>query len=377
MSHHIKPNLYIIYSQFYSKEGDNILIGGIQNYILGLVDVFHKNFNIKIIQSASNNFTITKKKYKVYGFKLKKGKLAKQLYYKISGNLNNTDYLIWASDRISYKSKHQNTISIQHGITFDFIDYKNIKFAKILQKSLLFSIMYRQLQYISAVRYFLNSTNVVCVDYNFLNWVRTILPRRLTQKTTVITNYSKIPKDTDNNNKILKILFARRFVEYRGVYIIVEIVKSISKKYNNIQFGIYGEGPLEEYIRSQLASFDNVVISSFGPEKNIIIPLDYQIAIIPTIGSEGTSLSLIESMACGCVPIASNVGGMTNILLDNYNGFLVNPDSNEFERKIEFLIANPNEVDRMSKNAKNTIKHSFSFSKWRTEWEQVFEKIRE
>lgn len=374
MSKLVKSNLYIIYSKFYSEEGGHIVIGGIQNYILGLVDVFHEKFNIKIIQSASINFEIKEKKYIVYGFKLNRGKVAKQLYHKIYNNLNKTDFLIWASDRISYKSKHKNTIAIQHGITFDFIDYQNIKFGVLLEKNLILSILYRQFQYISAIRYFLNSKNVVCVDFNFLNWVRTILPRKLTSRATVITNYSKIPKKINNykNNKNINILFARRFVEYRGVYLMVETVKSISKKYNNIQFGIYGEGPLEGYIKNELASFENVVISRFTSEKNIEIPLDYQIAIVPTIASEGTSLSLLEAMACGCVTIASNVGGMTNIILNAYNGFLVKPDSKDFERKIEFLIKNPDEIRRISDNAINTIKHSFSYFKWKNEWEQVF-----
>lgn len=372
MSQIPKPNLYIIYSLFYTKNGEDIIIGGIQNYILGLIEVFHQDFNIKIIQKSSKNFKIESDKYNVYGFKLKGNKVGKELHDNIRFELKENDYLVWASDRISCKTKHKKTISIQHGITFDFIDYQNIKIGKILKKSLLLSIVYRQFQYFNAIRFFLNSSKVVCVDYNFLNWVRTILPRKLTQRAFVITNYSKIPDLKLTKSNDIKILFARRFVDYRGVYLMVELVKQISKKYDNVSFGIYGEGPLEKYIQQELGGYDNVLISKFSTKDSTKIPLEYNISIIPTIASEGTSLSLIESMACGCVPIASNVGGMTNVVLDSYNGFLVNPDSTEFINKLEYLILNPQELNRMSINSRETIIHSFSFKKWKNEWLEVF-----
>ncbi|WP_420491566.1 glycosyltransferase [Neobacillus drentensis] len=53
------------------------------------------------------------------------------------------------------------------------------------------------------------------------------------------------------------------------------------------------------------------------------------------LGSEGTSLSLLEAMAAKCAEIATNVGGMTNIILDNYNGLIINPDESELYLALE------------------------------------------
>ena len=378
MEEHQKPVMYIIYSLFLSEEGDKQVIGGIQKYILGLIKVFNKSYNVIIIQKANRTFVKEFEDYKVLGFNIQsKRKPGKELFIKIKAKLKSSDYIIWASDRISVKTKHKNTISIQHGITFDFIDYSNIRIGSLLKEFLLLSIFYRILQQFSALKYFSRTTKVVCVDYNYLNWIRVVLPRKITDKAVVIPNFSELPKLSliTPPAETIKILFARRFVDYRGVYILCEVIESILKKYDNIEFGVYGEGPLENYLIEKVGNYDNVTISSYNAENSLEIQLKYNISLIPTFGSEGTSLSLIESMACGCVPIASNVGGMTNVIIDEYNGFLVNPTTKEFCEKIEFLIDNDSEMRKMSKNARATIENGFSFQKWQKKWQEVI-KVR-
>ena len=51
-----KNTIYILYSLFLTENGDKIVIGGIQKYILGLINVFSNNYHIKIVQSSSYNF---------------------------------------------------------------------------------------------------------------------------------------------------------------------------------------------------------------------------------------------------------------------------------------------------------------------------------
>ena len=378
MSKKNKNTIYILYSLFLTENGEKIVIGGIQKYILGLINVFSKNYHIKIIQRSSYNFYKKYDTYQVLGFQVKGNKnLGKQLYKNIENSLNPSDYVIWASDRVSFKISHKKTIAIQHGITFDFIDYANIKFGSLLKKNLIISIFYRFLQYLSAIKYFLRSSTVICVDYNYLNWIRTVLPRRLTNRVSVIPNYSEIPNQPNEvvASKMINIIFARRFFEYRGVYILCEIIENLSKKHDHIKFGIYGDGPLESYMINRLKNYSNVSFSKFSVKDALKIPMSYNISLIPTFGSEGTSLSLLESMACYCVPIVSNVGGLTNVILDGYNGFLVNPTANEFCEKIEFLINNKTELKVMGDNARKTIEVSFSFMKWKSKWEDIIKMI--
>ena len=50
------------------------------------------------------------------------------------------------------------------------------------------------------------------------------------------------------------------------------------------------------------------------------------ISIIPTLHSEGTSFTCLESMASQLPIIASNVGGLGNLIIDGFNGILINPN---------------------------------------------------
>ena len=93
---------------------------------------------------------------------------------------------------------------------------------------------------------------------------------------------------------------------------------------------------------------------------------------VPTVGSEGTSLSLLEAMSAQCAVIASNVGGMTNIILDNYNGLLVNAgDSDDLYKAIKKLLDYPEDRERLSAKAYETVKQAFSYEKWAEKWKEV------
>lgn len=69
--------------------------------------------------------------------------------------------------------------------------------------------------------------------------------------------------------------------------------------------------------------------------------------------SDGTSLSLLEAMACGAVPVVSNIMSNRSWVLDGVNGFLFN-DSDQFINAIEKILDN-NTKDMMLIN-QNIIK---------------------
>ena len=49
------------------------------------------------------------------------------------------------------------------------------------------------------------------------------------------------------------------------------------------------------------------------------------IVLIPTKAAEGTSLSCLEAMASGRAVIAGCVGGLSDLIVDGYNGLLLRP----------------------------------------------------
>ena len=81
-------------------------------------------------------------------------------------------------------------------------------------------------------------------------------------------------------------------------------------------------------------------------------------------------------MSAQCAVIASNVGGMTNIILDNYNGLMVNAgDAEDLYLAIKRLLDNIDDRRRLSLKAYETVKLAFSYERWVEKWTQVLNSV--
>ena len=154
-----------------------------------------------------------------------------------------------------------------------------------------------------------------------------------------------------------------------------EVIKKIIARYDNVEVCFAGEGPDEDYLKSEFGDVPQVSFMKYNSKQAIEIHTKFDIAIVPTLGSEGTSLSLLEAMAAGCAVIATNVGGMTNIILNNYNGLLISPDAKSLFGAICYLIENNSELERLQKFAFETARKAFSISDWTSKWNEVLTEI--
>ena len=113
----------------------------------------------------------------------------------------------------------------------------------------------------------------------------------------------------------------------------------LKKQGLNLKMVILGDGPHKNNCMK--------LAESLGVEKNIIFEgyvddirpyINSSEYYLQTSSSEGLSISLIESMAVGLIPIATNVGDEQEIIHDNQTGVFVpvgNPQI--IENKIEHL----------------------------------------
>jgi glycosyltransferase involved in cell wall biosynthesis len=75
------------------------------------------------------------------------------------------------------------------------------------------------------------------------------------------------------------------------------------------------------------------------------------VLILPSL-AEGWSLALVEGMACGLAPVASAVGGASEVVREGRDGFLVAPrDVEGLRRALERLVSDRRELDRMRQSA--------------------------
>lgn len=133
--------------------------------------------------------------------------------------------------------------------------------------------------------------------------------------------------------------------------IMINAVVELKRKGYNPNLTIIGKGELfsdidQKIINNKLES--NVFL--LGEQKNVFDHLiSHKFFLLPSF-SEGNPLSLLEAMACGLVPIVTNIGGPKDIVGEK-NGYLVDPhDVNTLVKAMEEVINNPEKNEVLSKN---------------------------
>ena len=132
------------------------------------------------------------------------------------------------------------------------------------------------------------------------------------------------------------VLTVRRLVYKNGIDTLIDAANIAVKKNPNITFLVVGKGPSQNSAQAminQLGIENNFRLVGFVSDDDL--PFYYNAAdffALPSKSGEGLPLVALEAMACGLPVIATNVGGISEILMDEY-GKLVPPNMPELLAK--------------------------------------------
>lgn len=371
-------NIYIIHRTMFDHNGEQTGFGGIENYIIALANICQKqNWNCILVQPSKQAFQVNKDFLTVVSINtgllrgnLKKYALARWVKQKAD---KTNDVVIFATDSYSVSLNGYKAIAIQHGISWD-------KPRKIKSKTLNFiASLTNQIKYFSYIK---KDHTLVCVDHNFVNWYRTWADLSL-NKIHVIYNFydEKISTEqfskkwTTPNTDEINIIIARRFVEYRGITLIAPVIKKLLQEHENLNITFAGSGPLKAYLERMFSNSEKVLIEQYAAKDSFNYHSRHHIAVIPTLGSEGTSLSMIEAMAAGCTVVASNVGGLSNLVINGFNGHILIPSEDEFYNTLNMLIRDKKRCQQTALAGLETISTPCSKKYWGKQWVELIKSI--
>ena len=98
--------------------------------------------------------------------------------------------------------------------------------------------------------------------------------------------------------------------------------------------------------------------------------------LLITSAYENLPTVLLEAMSCGCIPISTDVGGISEVIRDGVNGFLINPqDKDGFINTITYILNLREDArNKLQKNACNSIREKFSNEIIKKQYADIFNK---
>jgi len=165
------------------------------------------------------------------------------------------------------------------------------------------------------------------------------------------------------NSKLL--LFLGEYDLRKGHELIVKVMDDLIKVDNNIYLLICGYGSknkinsIKKIIKNSNAK-KNIFLQSFRTDNlNLISQCD--IVVIPSLRFESFGYVAVEAMSLRKPVIASNIGGLAEVIENNKTGYLVDPKNHKlFVNKILYLFKNPKVSRFMAHNGFKRYKNYFS-----------------
>jgi len=212
---------------------------------------------------------------------------------------------------------------------------------------------------------------VVAVDQRIHEHVKANIDERVSQRiqTTSIMNFTDTDLYMGTNavarvdlrkrynvaNDVFIVVCTRRLVEKNGVIYAVRAMQLIDD--DKIRLFIAGDGPqrksIEDYILQH--GLENRIVLFGSVDEKIALELYHisDVSIVPSVTvnslQEATSISAIEAMSCGVPIIASNIGGLAQLIKHNHTGVLVDEaDEEAIAREIVRLKNNNDLYQRIS-----------------------------
>lgn len=171
------------------------------------------------------------------------------------------------------------------------------------------------------------------------------------------------------------VLFTGRLTEHKGVEYLIKAARQIKA-----EVIIAGDGPERKYLESLILKFKltNVHMVGYFSHKLDTINDFYlraNVYVAPSVWNEPLGLVILEAMVNKTPVVVSRKGGVTTLVKDGYNGFLVRPRSPKLiVEKVNQLLQDEKLAERMGERAYKTVTEKFSWDKIATKFYNLYDK---
>jgi glycosyltransferase involved in cell wall biosynthesis len=174
------------------------------------------------------------------------------------------------------------------------------------------------------------------------------------------------PDDTPRTSKVV---YVGRLLPHKGIDVLIEALP------DDFELDVYGRSYSAEY-RSVLATYaagkkvtfhenadDAAIEHAYRSARVVVLPSVYRSKHGPASPrAELLGLTLLEAMACGTPVIATDVGGMPEVVVDGQTGYVVPPsDPVALREALLDIVKNDGKWSRMSHHAARRVTENFTW----------------
>lgn len=194
-----------------------------------------------------------------------------------------------------------------------------------------------------------------------------------------LPGYIQIANKKRENKDIITIGVVSRLEHIKGMDLVVPAFAKVYEKNKNIRLLVVGDGSLrhqmeEDASRSHLCKI--IEFAGMQQQRDLQSYYDKIDVLLMPSRSEGFGLTAIEGMARGCVLVASNTGGLPEVVKEGYVGLLHQPESvDDLANKICSLIENPKLLEQMRTHLQDYVQQ-FTFERYADLFNDLYSKLK-
>ena len=185
---------------------------------------------------------------------------------------------------------------------------------------------------------------------------------------------NKFKKDYKISEDVFLWVAVGRLEQQKNYKLMINAFAEVSK-HRKVKLLILGEGELRSEYEELINNLElNDKIELIGVRKDIQEFLNIADGFVMSSSWEGMPNVIMEAQALGKIVVATKVGGVPELVINNETGFLVeNNDLEGLIKKIIYVIdLNEEKKDEISKNARKHIIDNYSITCICEKWEELF-----
>ena len=180
-----------------------------------------------------------------------------------------------------------------------------------------------------------------------------------------------------DDNKLV-ITFVGRLIYAKGVQDLINVLKELQERYQNIKLIIVGAGNYKsslELLSKNMGLQKDILFAGEKNKEEIVELLSISDIFVNPSYSEGLPTSVLEAASVGLPIIATDVGGTKEIVENEKTGFLITPmDITALEKALRQLIDNPGLRTEMGQRSRESVKERFNWDTITEQYLELFER---